>query len=173
MLDDQETEYVAAGAKAAEDRAVAPGTAPQRCDLDWTLPMNLYHVLNYHVSVLVLFVYLLIPSAAAATLVCCWSPWTEKADVVHGRSCQGLVLENMGKNLAAGVVPRCRGLQEQRRLAEVSHNPAPTSTPTSRPSTPRLCPSVTLPSFHPGVLFHLFCFRLQPSQPPASITPTG
>lgn len=30
-------EYVAAGTKAAEDRAVTLGTAPQRCNLDWTV----------------------------------------------------------------------------------------------------------------------------------------
>lgn len=68
---------------------------------------------------------------------------------MHGRSCQGLLLENMGKNLAAGVVPRSTRPAEAYTV-EVSHNPAPTSTPTSRPSTPRFRPSVTIPSFHPG-----------------------
>lgn len=45
----------------------------------------------------------------------------------------------------------CQGAKACRsRQAEASHNPAPTSTPTSRPSTPRFRPSVTIPSFHPG-----------------------
>lgn len=45
----------------------------------------------------------------------------------------------------------CQGAKACRsRQAEASNNPAPTSTPTSRPSTPRFRPSVTIPSFHPG-----------------------
>lgn len=141
------------------------------------LEVNMYHVPNYHVPQFGTIYYemdrqlgvpgeQLLIASAAATFVCCWSPWRLRRGAIrgecwpsthgmHSRSCQGLLLENMGKNVAAGVVPRCKDLQRQRglqtqetgqRRAEVSHNPAPppTSTPTSPPSTPRFCPSVTI-----------------------------
>lgn len=39
---------------------------------------------------------------------------------MHGCSCQGLILEDMGKNLAAGVAPRAKGqgLENQRKVAD-------------------------------------------------------
>lgn len=66
---------------------------------------------------------------------------------MHRCSSHGLLLEDMGKNIAAGVVPRADSDTTQ---PEINHDPAPTSTPTNRP-LPRdsvcLVLSSTIPSF--------------------------
>lgn len=198
-------EYVAAGAKAAEDRAVALGTAPQHCNLDWTTRHAACSGMNVPCTKLMCSCLdtacyeinrqtgvsgeqLLAPSAAAVSVwpalvdACLWSRdrrhttcMTAHARDLFWKTWRRISLLVWCQGPRPGEAATCCRLKRRRAKSSI-----PTPPPRRRWPTD-LYPAIlsvlsSVPPYRHFILAHLFhlsCFRMQPSQPPASITTTG